>query len=497
MSPSGSGSWPRTWGICFRIRITPMAASSPLMTLEGKKAARNPARASPRAIWIRPARTSGQQERLERPEGGDLGRDDGRQAGGRPADGFRAGLAEAWQLRALMIIRTSAPAIKPSASTAGATTLTIQVTPPVRTRTSASAPWATTRSTVPAIRFRALRPRSAPGPGGCRRPGRRPTSRRAGRAARAAGRPAPGRRRAGRRVAPPVGSCPSTTAGKTLRSDGHRPGVGRRPARQDVERRPLGRRSARRESRKSRSPARSPRRAVGDVEHRDRLGPLDRAEPVDQGVPAVQVERRDRLVAEQEPGPGRQRPGQADPLPLAARERRRPTAEQVPDPAERRRPRPSRASASRRGQPLQAEPDVRRDAQVREQQVVLEDHADPPRPERAVDPRRGVEQDRRRRAGRSPGRAAPARRSAGGSSSCPPPTGPKTTPHSRPSRSATSSVRPGMDPMGEPDLEDAGGAAQRPGPRAGQRPLDDQDAPRSTPSAIRARAGRRGPGRRP
>ena len=58
MSPSGSGSWPRTWGICFRIRITPIAASRPLITLDGKKAAMNPARASPRPIWISPAMTT-------------------------------------------------------------------------------------------------------------------------------------------------------------------------------------------------------------------------------------------------------------------------------------------------------------------------------------------------------------------------------------------------------------------------------------------------------
>ena len=38
--------------------MTPMAASSPLMTLDGKNAASDPARASPRPIWIRPARTT-------------------------------------------------------------------------------------------------------------------------------------------------------------------------------------------------------------------------------------------------------------------------------------------------------------------------------------------------------------------------------------------------------------------------------------------------------
>jgi hypothetical protein len=57
-SPTGSGSWPRTWGICFRTRIVPIAASRPLITLDGKNAATNPARATPKAIWIRPATTT-------------------------------------------------------------------------------------------------------------------------------------------------------------------------------------------------------------------------------------------------------------------------------------------------------------------------------------------------------------------------------------------------------------------------------------------------------
>ncbi|TKS62344.1 MAG: hypothetical protein EWM73_02579 [Nitrospira sp.] len=35
-----------------------MAASNPLITLDGKKAAMNPARANPRPIWISPARTT-------------------------------------------------------------------------------------------------------------------------------------------------------------------------------------------------------------------------------------------------------------------------------------------------------------------------------------------------------------------------------------------------------------------------------------------------------
>ena len=58
ISPSGSGSWPSTWGICLRIRSTPMANSRPLITPDGKKAAMDPARARPRAICISPATTT-------------------------------------------------------------------------------------------------------------------------------------------------------------------------------------------------------------------------------------------------------------------------------------------------------------------------------------------------------------------------------------------------------------------------------------------------------
>ena len=86
MSPSGSGSCPRTWGICFRIRITPIAAIRPLITLEGKKAAREPARASPSAIWTRPAIITASRNASERAQRGDLGRHDRRQAGGGAAD---------------------------------------------------------------------------------------------------------------------------------------------------------------------------------------------------------------------------------------------------------------------------------------------------------------------------------------------------------------------------------------------------------------------------
>ena len=74
---------------------------------------------------------------------------------------------------------------------------------------------------------------------------------------------------------------------------------------------------------------------MGDVEHGDRLGALDGAEALEHRVAVGQVERRDRLVAEQEPGPRRQRPRQADPLPLAAGERRRRSVHQPLHAAER------------------------------------------------------------------------------------------------------------------------------------------------------------------
>ncbi len=53
---------------------------------------------------------------------------------------------------------TDVPGTSSSCSTAGATRLTIQVSPPVRTTASASGPWGTIRSTVPGIWLRAERP---------------------------------------------------------------------------------------------------------------------------------------------------------------------------------------------------------------------------------------------------------------------------------------------------------------------------------------------------
>ena len=67
MSPSGSASQPNMWGACLRISSRPIAASSPLITLDGKKAATKPARATPRAIWTTPATTTASKKAWNEP----------------------------------------------------------------------------------------------------------------------------------------------------------------------------------------------------------------------------------------------------------------------------------------------------------------------------------------------------------------------------------------------------------------------------------------------
>ncbi len=204
---------------------------------------------------------------------------------------------------------------------------------------------------------------------------------------------------------------------------------------------------------------------MGDVEQGERLGLLDDAEAFDESMAARQVERRDRLVAEQEPGARGQRAGQPDALALASRECRGPAVEQGFHPAERRdfgqtgdslRPRPV----------LQTEPNVRRDAQVWEEQVVLEDHPDLPGAERYVDPRPVVEKDRvakpdptavgRLQSGdqAEQGRLARAR-------------GTEDDPALAPEPQRDVECQPRMDPPHDSDVEDLG-RAQRRGPGAGR-----------------------------
>ncbi len=53
--PSKSPSKPTRWGTCFRIRISPIAASMPVMTDEGTNSLSTPAREKEKAIWNSPA----------------------------------------------------------------------------------------------------------------------------------------------------------------------------------------------------------------------------------------------------------------------------------------------------------------------------------------------------------------------------------------------------------------------------------------------------------
>ena len=64
------------------MRMTPIAASSPLTTAEGKKAATKPARAIPSAILDQTGNEEREEKGLERAERNNLGRNHGCQAGG-------------------------------------------------------------------------------------------------------------------------------------------------------------------------------------------------------------------------------------------------------------------------------------------------------------------------------------------------------------------------------------------------------------------------------
>ena len=118
------------------------------------------------------------------------------------------------------------------------------------------------------------------------------------------------------------------------------------------------------------------------------------------------VEGGHRLVEQQQPRLGGQRPGHRDPLGLAAGELRRPAVA----PGRRRRPRrasrpPPRAPATAGPRAARAERDVLQDGEVREQQRLLREQRDP---------RWCGAARRRRRAPRRRRRAAPARRARPG-----------------------------------------------------------------------------------
>ena len=88
---------------------------------------------------------------------------------------------------------------------------------------------------------------------------------------------------------------------------------------------------------------------VGDVEDRDVLLVAQLRHQVKQADPDRGVEHGDRLVGEDQPRPGRQRLGEADPLPLPAAQLVREAAPACPRRARpRRRPAPPRPAARRR-----------------------------------------------------------------------------------------------------------------------------------------------------
>ena len=87
---------------------------------------------------------------------------------------------------------------------------------------------------------------------------------------------------------------------------------------------------------------------VGDEQRRGALGPQDVAQVGGEPLAQAAVERRQRLVEQQQPGPDGQRPGQRDPLALAAGQRGRLAVRRSPG-ARRGRAarRPARARAGR------------------------------------------------------------------------------------------------------------------------------------------------------
>ena len=118
----------------------------------------------------------------------------------------------------------------------------------------------------------------------------------------------------------------------------------------------------------------------------------DRAQLVAKRAPQRRVERRQRLVEQQERGIDGERAGEGDPLALAARELARPPAGELGE-AEPLEDLPRFLGAPRARQVAQAEGHVVGDGEVREQRVALEDVADPPRLRRHVDARGGIEEN--------------------------------------------------------------------------------------------------------
>src|SRR4051794_41715953 len=96
----------------------------------------------------------------------------------------------------------------------------------------------------------------------------------------------------------------------------------------------------------------------------------------------VRIERGERLVEEQHARVARERACERDPLPLSARERFGPRLREVRD---------AEALEQLVDSRLAGVGDVRANAQVREERVLLEDEADAPLLRPAVDPASRVE----------------------------------------------------------------------------------------------------------
>ena len=153
----------------------------------------------------------------------------------------------------------------------------------------------------------------------------------------------------------------------------------------------------------------------------------------------VRVERRERLVEQQHARVARERPRQRDPLPLAARQLARLRVREVRD---------AEALEQLADPLLAAEGDVPRDAQVREERVLLEDEPDASLVGRGgrrpgVEPDLVVERD-------PPLRPQRARRSPAAPSSSPRPTARRARPcRSTSSASLSSNERRGSSKSAE------------------------------------------------
>ena len=190
----------------------------------------------------------------------------------------------------------------------------------MRTRTSASEPCGTIRSTTPAITLRALRPEIGP------RASRMSSARISIRTRVPAG--CSSKRHSQDRPGIKLDLRVSTLGGMfhdAARQDvAHSLQVDERRAshaREHIQRRPLGDDLASLQKKKPSANGDRLGRAMRHVQDGDLLDLLNPAQAIDELIAIGQVDGRDRLIAEQEPRTRRERSRQPDPLPLTARER--------------------------------------------------------------------------------------------------------------------------------------------------------------------------------